>query len=71
MAAARFLRWRPSAPVVTMRHMIEVSNEVVLDWHVEVLQIANELKAMSPEARRALLETVANFVGEDVENLTA
>jgi hypothetical protein len=71
MAAAPFLRWRPSAPLATMRHMIEVSNEVVLDWHVEVLQIANELKAMSPEARLALLETVANFVGEDVENLTA
>jgi hypothetical protein len=71
MAAARFLGWRPSAPVATMREMIEISNEVVLDWHAEVLQIANELKAMSPEARLALLETVANFVGEDVENLTA
>jgi hypothetical protein len=54
-----------------MQRMDGDPTERVLDWRLQVAQLANELKSMSPEARLALLAAVANFVDEDARHLDA
>ena len=39
--------------------------ERILDWKQELLCVARELDGLPPEARIAVLETVADFVHED------
>jgi hypothetical protein len=41
--------------------------ERVLDWQLELRRLADELYCLPPQARIAVLATVAQFVSEDAE----
>jgi hypothetical protein len=41
----------------------------VLDWKLELLCVAQELDELPPQARIAVLATVADFVHEDAQAL--
>ena len=43
--------------------------ERILDWRLELGRLADELYYLPPQARIAVLATVAEFVSEDAEAL--
>jgi hypothetical protein len=45
--------------------------ERVLDWKLELRRVADDLDGLPPEARLAVLATVADFVSEDAGPLAA
>jgi hypothetical protein len=45
--------------------------ERVLDWKLELRRVADDLDGLPPEARLAVLATVADFVSEDAAPLAA
>jgi hypothetical protein len=45
--------------------------ERILDWRLELSRVADDLDGLPPEARMAVLATVADFVSEDAGALAA
>ena len=43
--------------------------ERVLDWKLELTRLGDQLGGLPPEARIAVLATVADFVSEDAQAL--
>lgn len=52
------LRWRLSGAVATMLRMDGNTHDAGFEWMAEIGRLANELKAMTPEARLELLESI-------------
>jgi hypothetical protein len=60
------------AEAAGLRHHWKVTGDPtqrVLDWKLELLCVAQELGDLPPEARIAVLATVADFVHEDAQAL--
>jgi hypothetical protein len=61
------------ATILALNHHWKVtgdSTERVLDWKQELLGLAHQLHDLPPAARLAVLETVADFLREDVQALS-
>ena len=60
------------ALVASVTHHSRVTGdptERVLDWKQELQGVASDLDSLPPQARIAVLETVADFVHEDAQAL--